>query len=201
MKWPKRPAGDDMKRWLVLPAGMAVAGVVAGALWAWLAPASHSDAVVTKSGKRLHEYLGPETDHYFDSAVMMLGLLAGLAVISAVLVWQWRQRRGPSMVIGLTAGGVALAATATGTGAGLVRLRYGHTDIGAVPADHKIHYMTEAPGVFFGHTPLQVLTVLLLPAAVAALTYGMMAAASARDDLGVQGSVPETLISDLAADR
>jgi len=176
-----------------VPAGMALAGVAAGAVWAVLAPASHSAAVISKSGKRLHEYLGNEADHYFDSAVMMTGLLVGLAVISAVLLWQWRQRRGPATVIGLTAGGVALAAAATGTGAVLVRLRHGHTDIGAIPADHKIHYITEAPAVFFGHAPLQVLTLLLLPAAAAALTYGMMAAASARDDLGVASSVPETV--------
>lgn len=194
MKTPKRPAGDEFRRWLAVAAGMGLAGVAAGAVWAWLAPASHSAVVVTKSGKRLHEYLGNEADHYFDSAVMMVGLLVGLAVVSAVLVWQWRQRRGPAMVVGLTAGGVALAAAATGTGAGLVRLRYGHTDIGAVAADHKIHYITEAPAVFLGHTPLQVLTVLLLPAAAAALTYGMMAAASARDDLGVEPSVPETVV-------
>jgi Protein of unknown function (DUF2567) len=194
VKTPKRPAGDEFRRWLAVPAGMALAGVAAGAVWAWLAPASHSAVVVTKSGKRLHEYLGNEADHYFDSAVMMVGLLVGLAVVSAVLVWQWRQRRGPAMVVGLTAGGVALAAAATGTGAGLVRLRHGHTDIGAVAADHKIHYITEAPAVFLGHTPLQVLTVLLLPAAAAALTYGMMAAASAHDDLGVKPSVPETVV-------
>jgi len=194
VKTPRRPAGDEFRRWLTVPAGMALAGVAAGAVWAWLAPASHSAVVVTKSGKRLHEYLGNEADHYFDSAVMMVGLLVGLAVVTAVLVWQWRQRRGPAMVIGLTAGGVALAAAATGTGAGLVRLRYGHTDIGAVAADHKLHYITEAPAVFLGHTPLQVLTVLLLPAAAAALTYGMMAAASAHDDLGVKPSVPETVV-------
>ena len=114
MKTPRRPAGDEFRRWLAVPAWMALAGVAAGAVWAWLAPASHSAVVVTKSGKRLHEYLGNEAEHYFDSAVMMIGLLVGLAVVSAVLVWQWRQRRGPAMVIGLTAGGVALAAAATG---------------------------------------------------------------------------------------
>lgn len=193
MKTHMRPAGDDIRRLLAVPAGMALAGVAVGAAWAWLAPASHSAVVVTMSGKRLHEYLGNEADHYFDSVVMMVGLLVGLAVVSAVLVWQWRQRRGPAMVIGLTAGGVALAAAATGTGAGLVRLRYGHTDIEAVAADHKLHYITEAPAVFLGHTPLQVLTVLLLPAALAALTYGMMAAASAHDDLGVMPSVHENV--------
>jgi len=198
VKTPGRPARDDIRRWLAVPAGMALAGVAAGAVWAWLAPASHSAVIVTKAGKRLHEYLGNEADHYFDSAVMMIGLLVGLAVVSAVLVWQWRQRRGPAMVIGLTAGGVALAAAATGLGAGLVRLRYGHTDIGAVVADHKLHYITEAPAAFLGHTPLQVLTVLLVPAAAGALTYGMMAAASADDDLGVTPSVPESSVAGLS---
>ena len=47
--------------------------------------------------------------------------------------------------------------------------------------------------VLFGHTPLQVLTILLLPAVAATLTYAMMAAASAYDDLGVESSVPETV--------
>jgi hypothetical protein len=179
-----------VKPYLIVVAGMAVAGAVAGAVWAWIAPPAHSVAAVTRSGNRVHDYLGTEADHYFDSAVMMIGLLVGLAVVSAVLVWQWRQSRGPAMVIGLTLGGMLAAAAATGTGAGLVRIRYGHIDIGAVPADHKIHYLTEAPSVFLGHSTLQVFTVLLVPAAVAALTYAVMAAASAHDDLGVQPPAP-----------
>ena len=191
MKTWSRPAGD-IKHWLTVTAGMAVAGVAAGALWAWLAPPVHSVVAVTKSGKRVQQYLGNEADHYFDAAVMMAGLLVGLGVVAAVLVWQWRQRRGPAMAIGLTAGGLAAAAAAARIGAGLVRIRYGHFDIDVVPGDHKLHYITEAPAVFFGHAPLQVLTMLLLPAATAALTYAMMAAASAHDDLGVESSVPET---------
>lgn len=182
-----------MKGWIRLTVGMAVAGVVLGGLWAWLAPPVHSAAVVTKSGRRVQQFLGNEADHYFDAAVLMAGLLVGLGVVAAVLVWQWRQRRGPAMVIGLTAGGLAAAAAATGTGAGIVRIRYGHFDIDAVPGDHKVHYVTEAPAVFFGHTPLQVMTLLLLPAVAAVLTYAMMAAASAHDDLGRKPSVPETV--------
>ena len=182
-----------MRTSLRLTLGMAVAGVAAGALWAWLAPPIHSAVAVTKAGKRVHQYVGHEADHYFDAAVMMAGVLAGLAVVTAVLVWQWRQRRGPAMVLSLTAGGLAAAAAATSTGAGLVRIRYGHFDIDAVPADHKLHYVTEAPAVFFGHTPWQVLTILLLPAAVAALTYAMLAVASAHDDLGAEHSVAEAV--------
>jgi len=181
-----------VKHWLTVTVAMAVAGVAAGAAWTWLAPPVHGVVVVTKSGKRVHEYLGNEADHYFDSAVIMSGLLIGLGVVSAVLVWHWRQRRGPGMTIGLTAGGLAAAAAAAGTGAGLARFRYGRIDIQSIPADRKIHYITEAPAVFFGHTPLQVLTILLLPAAAATLTYAMMAAASAYDDLGVESSVRDT---------
>ena len=75
-----------MKQWLMVTVGMAVAGGAAGAVWTLLAPPVHSVVVVTKSGKRVHEFLGNEADHYFDSAVMMSGLLIGLGVISAVLV-------------------------------------------------------------------------------------------------------------------
>jgi hypothetical protein len=191
----KKPTGD-VRLWSRTVAGMAIAGVVAGAVWAWLAPAIHSAAAVTKAGKHVREYLGNEADHYFDASVIMMGMLGGLGIVSAVLVWQWRQHRGPSMVVGLTAGGLAMAAAAAGVGAGLVRSRYGHTDLGAIPADHKVHYLTEAPAVFFGHSPVQVLTVLLLPSALAALTYAMIAAASAHDDLGsgvAQQSVRETV--------
>jgi hypothetical protein len=184
-----------VKHWLIVTVGMAVAGVAAGAAWSWLAPPVHGVVVVTKSGKRVHEYLGNEADHYFDSAVIMSGLLIGLGVISAVLLWHWRRRRGPAMTIGLTVGGLAAAAAAAGTGTGLARLRYGHIDIETIPGDHKFHYITEAPAVFFGQTPLQVLTMLLLPAAAATLTYAMMAAASAYDDLGVESSVPKTVAS------
>jgi hypothetical protein len=180
-----------VKGWIQLTVGMTVAGVALGALWAWLAPSVHSAAAVTKSGKRVQQYLGNEADHYFDAAVLLAGLLVGLGVVAAVLAWQWRQQRGPAMVIALTVGGLAAAAAAAYTGAGLARIRYGHFDIDAVPADHKLHYVTQAPAVFFGQSPLQELTVLLLPAAAAVLTYAMMAAASAHDDLGTQPSVPE----------
>ena len=118
-----------MRKWLLLIAGFAATGVAVGALWTWLAPSIHGFVAVTKSGKRVHDYLGNETDHYFDSAVIMAGLLVGLGVVSAVLAWQWQQRRGPAMVIGLVVGNVAAAAAAVGTGTGLARLRYGHTDI------------------------------------------------------------------------
>ena len=38
---------------------------------------------------------------------MMIGLLAMLAVVSAVLVWQWRPHRGPVIVTALWIGQLA----------------------------------------------------------------------------------------------
>jgi hypothetical protein len=99
------------------------------------------------------------------------------------------------MVVALTLGGLAAAGAATGVGAALGRLRYGVVDIAGAPVspDHRVHYVTEAPTVFFGHAPLEVLATLLVPAVAAALTYASMAAGSAHDDLGVAPSVPQTV--------
>ena len=77
------------------------------------------------------------------------------------------------------------------TGSELVLRRYGTIDIDAAPVspEHRVHYVAEAPPVFFGHTPLQIAASLLLPAATAALVYGLCATWSTRDDLG--GYPPE----------
>ena len=185
-----------MKRAITVVLAMAVAGVLVGALWAWVAPPVHGAIALTKSGERVHAYLGNEADHFFVSAVMMVGLLTAVAVVAAVAVWQWRQQRGPWMVVALTLGGLAEAAAATGLGAAIARLRYGVVDIGKAPVspEHRVHYVTEAPTVFFGHAPLAVAATLLVPAVAATLAYAAMVAASARDDLGVAApSVPETV--------
>ncbi|MBV9640238.1 MAG: DUF2567 domain-containing protein [Mycobacteriaceae bacterium] len=184
---------------VVVVAGLAVAGALLGGVWVLVAPPVHGVVALNRSGQRLHVYLGNEADHFFVSAVMMVGLVIAVAVVAAVLVWQWRRRRGPAMVAGLVFGGVAAAAAATAVGAGLARLRYGAVDVATAPVSpqHRVYYVTEASTVFFGHAPLQVLATLLLPAAAAALTYATMVAASAHDDLdvgdGAEPSVPEAV--------
>jgi Protein of unknown function (DUF2567) len=179
---------------VVVVAGMAIAGAVIGVLWFALAPPVHGAVALTKSGKRVHVYLGNEADHFFISAVIMAGLLAGVAVVAAVLVWQWRAHRGPRMVIALTLGGLAEAGAATGVGAALGRLYYGAVDVAGAPIsqNHRVWYVTEAASVFFAQTPLQALATLLAPVAAATMSYAVLATASARDDLGVEPSVPET---------
>ena len=50
--------------------------------------------------------------------------------------------------------------------------------------ENRVHYVVEAPAVFFGHSPLLIATFVLFPAAVAALVYGLCAVSTTRDDLG-----------------
>lgn len=164
----------------------AVTGALLGALWAWIAAPIHAVVAKTRAGERVHDYLGAESEHFFDDPCLLLGILTALAVVGAVLGWQWRRHRGPGMVVGLFLGMAAAATAAAATGAALVRLRYGALDFDAVPlsGDPAVAYVVEAPPVFFSHGLLQVAATLSWPAAIATLVYALMAAADARDDLG-----------------
>jgi hypothetical protein len=166
--------------------GLAATGVVIGGLWAFIAPPIRAVVAITRSGERIHDYLGAESEHFFDAPCLLLGLLTVAAVVAAVLVWQWREQRGPGMVVGLSIGLVIAAAAASATGAVLVRLTYGALNFDAVPLSGKpsVAYVLQAPPVFFAQGPLQVAMTLMWPVAVAALVYAVLAAASARDDLG-----------------
>jgi hypothetical protein len=174
-------------------AGLTVAGALVGALWAWLAPPIHGVVALTKSGERIKAYLGNEADHFFISAFLIVGMLGAVAVIAAVLLWQWRAHRGPVMAGALSIGIGAGAGAAAAVGVVLARLRYGAIDMAAAPVspEHRVHYIVEAPAVFFGHSPLQIAGTILLPAAAAALVYALMAVSTARDDLGAWPPVEE----------
>ena len=166
--------------------GLSGIGVLIGAWWAWIAPPIHAVAALTKAGERVHDYLGSDSDHFFVAPCLMLGLLTVIAVVAPVLIWQHRAQRGPAMAVALAIGLIIGAAAAAGVGVLLVRLRYGALDFGAIPlsSDHKIAYVVEAPPVFFARFPLQAALTLIWPAGIAALVYAVLAAASARDDLG-----------------
>lgn len=171
---------------LSVVAGLTLTGVVVGGLWAVLAAPIHAVVALTHSGERLHDYLGDEADNFFVAAFLMLGLLTVVAVVAAVLVWQWQAHRGPAMVGGLATGMAAAGAAGAAVAAQLVHLRYGVVDIAAAPVTPKnpFHYVSEAPPVFFGDGPLQIACTVSLPAAVAALVYALLAAAAPHDDLG-----------------
>jgi hypothetical protein len=166
--------------------GVAATGAVIGGLWAWIAPPIHAVVAITRAGERVHDYLGTESGHFFEAPCLLLGLLTVLAVVGTVLVWQWREHRGPAMVLGLSLGMAIAAAAAAAAGALLVRLVYGALNFDAVPLSGKpsVAYVTQAPPVFFSQEPLQAAVTLAWPAGIAALVYALLAAADARDDLG-----------------
>ena len=171
---------------VIVVVALAICGAGLGALWAWIAPPIHTITALTRSGERVDAFLGTEADNLFVAAAMMTGLLSMLAIVSAVLVWQWRPYRGPVLVTALWIGQVAAGAAAAGVGAALAHWRYGTPDHQgvALTQENRVHYFTEAPGVFAGHGPLQIAVTLLLPAALAALVYSLLAVATPRDDLG-----------------
>ena len=177
-------------------AGLTVVGALVGALWAWLAPPIHGVVALTKRGERVKAFLGNEADHFFIAAVLMVGMLGALAIIAAVLLWQWRTHRGPVMVAAVAIGAAAAAGAAAGVGAILAHWRYGVIDIAGAPVspEHRVHYVIEAPAVFFGHSPLQIASTILLPAAAAALVYALIAVSTQRDDLGAWPPVEEPVI-------
>jgi hypothetical protein len=167
--------------------GLTVTGVVLGGVWGWIAPPIHAVVALARTGERVHDYLGTESQHFFDAPCLLLGLLSFVAVVAPVLAWQWHDHRGPAMVVGLSIGMAACAAAAAAVGVLVVRLRYGALNFDAVPLspDHKLAYVVEAPPVFFAQGPWQVAMTLLWPVAIAALVCAVIAAGSPRDDLGV----------------
>lgn len=179
---------------LVVVVASAATGLAIGALWAWIAPPIRAVVALTRSGERVHDYLGNESEHFFVAPALMLGLLTVLAVVASVWVWQWRAYRGPGMVIALSTGMVAAAAAASAVGAGLVRLSYGALNFDAVPLTKRpsVAYVTQAPPVFFSDGPLQIAVSLLWPAGIAALIYAVRVAADARDDLGALPPQPRS---------
>ena len=73
--------------------------------------------------------------------------------------------RGPVLVAALAIGSAAAAGAAAGVGALLVRSRYDVIDIAGAPIspEDRVHYVTEAPPVFFAHTPLLIAATILFP--------------------------------------
>jgi len=183
---PLAPVHSRRRAAVVTVAALTAAGAAVGALWSLLAPPIHGVVALTRAGERVRAYLGAEADNFFTAAFMLTGMLLVTAVVAAVAVWQWRAHRGPVLAAALAGGCAAGAGAAAGVGAALAHLRYGAIDIAAAPItqENRVHYVLEAPAVFFGHGPLQIATFVLFPAAVAALIYGLCAVSTPRDDLG-----------------
>lgn len=182
-------------------AGLILAGVIVGMVWVILAPPIHGVVALTRSGNRAHAYLGNESDKLFLGQFLLVGMVVVVAIVAAVLVWQWRAHRGPVLVAALAIGAAGATGAAAGVGAALARWRYGAIDMAAAPVtpERRVHYVVEAPSVIFGHSPWQIAATVLFPAAMGALAYALIAVATARDDLGAWPSESAGVLPALSA--
>lgn len=173
-----------------------VAGLLIGALWAWIAPPAQAAVVLNKAGERITGYIGNESEHVFLSAAIMVGLLSVLGATAGTAAWKWRDHRGPEMVAALSVGLLAAAGIATGVGAALARLRYGVVDVAGAPVtpEHRVHYVTEGPAVYFGHSPWQIAVTLMVPVGIGAFAYAFGALSTSSDDLGAYPPAPTRFV-------
>ena len=180
------PRRSNLAAAVIVVVALGVCGALLGGLWSLIAPPIHTITALTRSGQQVEAFRGTAADNLFVAAAMLIGLLSMLAVLSSVLVWQWRAHRGPGLAAALWIGQMLAGVTAAGVGAALVHQRYGTPDRQGLKLSpqNRVHYFTEAPPVFLAQSPLQIAVTLLLPAALAALVYSLMAAAAPRDDLG-----------------
>jgi hypothetical protein len=104
--WPEIRA--DLRSSVRLVLVLALAGLVAGLLWWWLAP--RADFRITASGPVA---IGnpPEELLVADDVVLAL-ILTGFGLVAGGSAWFLRRRRGVAMVVALAFGGSVLSAVA-----------------------------------------------------------------------------------------
>jgi hypothetical protein len=126
--WPEVRA--DLRSSVRLVLVLALAGLVAGLLWWWLAP--RADFRITDAGP---VPIGDPSEELLvaDDAVLAL-ILTGMGLAAGAAAWFLRRRRGVATVLALAVGGSAMAAVAwqlgefLGTGPTQAEL----ADVGAV---------------------------------------------------------------------
>lgn len=154
---------------------LAILGIPAGAVWAFLAPAVRMLVVTEDRGV----VLTTESLHRFDAVAIFVGIGLVLGVLSAVVVWGMRRSRGPGAVAALVLGSTLGAGVAALVGMGIARLRFPAVDSPTVGS-----IIAAAPGL---STPM----VLIVQPLAAALVYLLLVSLSPHDDLGVDGGEDE----------
>lgn len=157
----------DLRSSVRLVLVLALAGVVAGLLWWWLAP--RADFKVTSGGP---VPIGNPSEELLiaDDSVLAL-ILFGFGLVAGVAAWFLRARRGVGTLFALAVGGAAMAVVAWQLGeflgAGPTRAQL--TDVGRVVT-----------------TPLHLgsLAALALASFAALLAYLVPVVTAHRDDLG-----------------
>ncbi|MDH6679489.1 hypothetical protein M2284_003711 [Rhodococcus sp. LBL1] len=172
MTTPRYPRPRAVPRIVVF---LAILGVPAGVVWAFLAPAERLLVVAEDRGV----VLTTESLHRFDAIAIFAGIGFVLGVLSAIVVWGMRRSRGPGAVAALVLGSALGAGVAALAGMGVARLRFPEID---GPTGGSI--IAAAPGL---STPM----VLIVQPLAATLVYLLLVALSPHDDLGVGGDEDE----------
>jgi hypothetical protein len=163
--WPE--VRGDLRSSVRLVLVLALAGVVAGLLWWWLAP--RADFRITHDGPVVIGNPSEErlvaTDAIFTLVLLAFGLMAGAAA------WFLRRRRGVATVLALAVGGCAMA---------VVAWRLGEL-LGAGPSDAQV---ADVGGVVTSPLRLRSLPALAVGPFGALLAYLVPVVTVHRDDLG-----------------
>jgi hypothetical protein len=170
--WPEVRA--DLRSSVRLVLVLAVAGVVAGLLWWWLAP--RADFRITGSGPVV---IGnpPEELLVADDAVLAL-LLVGLGLVAGVAAWFLRRHRGVATVLALAVGASLMA---------VVAWRLGEV-LGAGPTKAEL---ADVGNVVTTRLALGSLPALALAPFAALLAYLVPVITVHRDDLGRTPAPPD----------
>jgi hypothetical protein len=182
---PARPAGarglrgsrEDLPSALLTVLALALSGLVAGALWIWLAP--RGDYRVTATGP---EPVGaaPSPELFMADDGIFVLIMAGVGLVAGIAVWLHRRRRGA----------LTLMALATGTlAAGVVAWQLGEW-AGPAPTDAQLDAVgtTITTALSLGAT-----AALAVGPFVAVLVYLIGSTLTSREDLGRPDPAPEPL--------
>ena len=166
---PKVVVKRDLLPGLVVLLTTFAAGLPAAYVWSWLAPAQLK--IVSPQDNKFYP-IGVESYHRLDALMVFVLIGLGAGTVTGIATWLLRQRRGPIVMLGMTAGSFAAAWFALWLGGSLAA--------GAYPMPSSIKpndTLLVAPALetWWG--------VLAWPLA-AALAYGCCAAWNGLDDLG-----------------
>jgi hypothetical protein len=164
---PKVVVKRDLLPGIAVALTIPMGGIVVAFLWSWLAPPQLK--IVSPNDNKLYP-IGVESYHRLDALMVFVLIGLGAGAITGIAVWLLRQRRGPVVMLAMTAGSFAAAWTAQWLGAKVVSY--------PAPATIKPNdTLLVAPSLetWWG--------ILAWPLA-AALAYGCCAAWNGLDDLG-----------------
>lgn len=187
---PSQQTRSDLRIAAIVVLGIVVVDVLLGLVWAWWSPPRFA-AVIYPHGALL-----PDTDSYNgsraeswiagDGRFLVIALVLGVAA-AALAWWVRRDNRGPTIALALAVGGVlgslAMAGTGylAGGGDGDGRYKVTLVDGSVLPYTKQLPLTVHATGV------------LVVQAAAALLVYALLAAFTARDDLGRPDQVRDRL--------